>query len=389
MPTTDTDLDTTPDRAGGSHPERDRLVADTASLVRVESPSEHLESLAESAAAVADLGARLLASPAERVQVDGVSHVRWRLGAGRRRVLVLGHHDTVWPLGTLDRLPFSVSGDVMRGPGCFDMKAGLVLALHAIAALAGDRGPDAVDGVTVLVNGDEEVGSPTSRELIEHEAADHEAVLVCEPGLADGSVKVARKGVSLYTVTAHGRAAHAGLEPHLGVNALVELAHQLPRIDAFDDLDAGTTVTPTLAAGGTTVNTIPDHAHVQVDVRVATAAEQERIHTTMQALSPVLPNARLEVTGGPNRPPMDPATGADLADLAVRVADDLGMGRLPTATVGGASDGNFTASIGVPTLDGLGAVGGGAHAHDEHVLVSSLVPRRRLLTGLLDALLVT
>ncbi|MBY5161271.1 M20 family metallopeptidase [Nitriliruptoria bacterium AS10] len=362
------------------------LVDDIATLVRVESPSSDPSALEHSASTLAGLGEERLGTPAEVLVDDGVPHLRWRLGTGPRRVLLLGHHDTVWPLGTLAEMPFAVTDGVMRGPGCFDMKAGIVLAIHAIADLARDD-PAAVDGVTLLVTGDEEVGSTTSRDLIESEAADHEAVLVCEPGMADGAVKVARKGVSLYTVTAHGHAAHAGLDPEQGVNALVELAHQVPRIDALDDPESGTTVTPTLATAGTTVNTVPDRATVQVDVRVATDAEQARVDAAMHALTPVLDGARLEVAGGANRPPMAPTTGAGLASLAVGVAERLGIGPLPTRAVGGASDGNFTAGIGVPTLDGLGPAGAGAHARDEHVLVDSLVPRRRLLTGLLEELL--
>jgi glutamate carboxypeptidase len=355
------------------------LQRDIIALVRVESPSDDLAAVARSADAVAALGTRLLGRSPERIVREGRTHLRWSFGLPR--VLVLGHHDTVWPLGTLDRIPATVQGGVMRGPGCFDMKAGVAIALHAIAAL-----PDP-EGVSLLITGDEEPGSPTSRQLIENTARGLRAALVLEAAGAGGALKTVRKGVSRYEVAIRGRAAHAGLDPERGINASVELAHQILSLEALADPVAGTTVTPTRLEAGTTVNTVPAEAGVAVDVRVTRADEQERVDRAVHALRPVLAGARLEITGGPNRPPLTSHASASLFERAVRVAAEQGLGPLTGTSVGGASDGNFTAGVGTPTLDGLGAVGGGAHAEDEHVVVAELVPRARLLTALLADLL--
>ncbi len=358
-----------------------RLLADIEELVTCESPSSDAAALARSTDLVADLGKRHLGVAPERLVTGGRTHLRWRLGAGPARVLLLGHHDTVWPLGSLGTHPFGVTGGALRGPGCVDMKAGLVLALHALAEL------NVPAGVTLLVTSDEELGSPTSRELVEREAAGCAAALVLEAAAAGGALKVERKGVSRYRVRAHGRAAHAGLEPERGVNATVEVAHQVLAIVALADPGRGTTVTPTQATSGTSANTVPATAEVAVDVRVRDAAEQGRVDAALRSLRPVLPGARLEVTGGPNRPPMAATASAALMRRAARVAERLGLPAPSGAAVGGGSDGNFTAGIGTPTLDGLGAVGGGAHADDEHVLVEALPARAALIAGLIADLL--
>ncbi|MGW2445778.1 M20 family metallopeptidase [Streptomyces sp. NPDC001675] len=358
-----------------------RLLADIESLVTCESPSLDPAAVLACAQVVSSIGERLLGEPGEHIVVDGITHVRWRWGTGPAKVLVLGHHDTVWPLGSLARHPFTVDGGVLRGPGCFDMKAGVVLALHAVAAL-----PDR-SGVTLLVTGDEEAGSVTSRRLIETEAAGCAAALVLEASAAGGALKTARKGVSLYRLRVTGRAAHAGLEPERGVNAGVEQAHQILALARIADPGRGTTVTPTVLSAGTTANTVPATAEATVDVRVTDAVEQERVDHALRALRPVLPGAGLEVVGGPNRPPLPAAASAALFQRARSVAVGLGLPPLTGVAVGGGSDGNFTAGLGVPTLDGLGAVGGGAHADDEHVLVDRLPERAALLTGLLRTLL--
>lgn len=357
------------------------IVSDIESLVSCESPSADLEAVAASAEVVAAVGTARLGSPPERIVVDGRTHLRWRFGPARPRVLVLGHHDTVWPVGSLARHPFTVTGGVLRGPGCFDMKAGLVLAFHAVAAL------EDPSGVTILVTGDEEVGSPSSRALIEAEASGCAAALVLEASADGGALKTERKGVSLYEVGVHGRAAHAGLEPHRGVNATVELAHQVLAVAALADAVHGTSVTPTTMSAGTTSNTVPAAGLLQVDVRVRHAVEQERVHAAMCGLQPLLDGARLEVRGGANRPPLDRSSSADLFERVTGVARRLGLPSPTSAAVGGASDGNFTAGVGTPTLDGLGAVGGGAHAPDEHVLVTELAPRNALLAALIEDLL--
>jgi glutamate carboxypeptidase len=360
------------DRVADPLPE---LLADIEALVTCESPSADPAAVARSAEVVAAVGERRLGRPPERIVLDGCTHVRWRLGAGPSRVLVLGHHDTVWPIGSLASHPCATSGGVLRGPGCFDMKAGLAMAMHALAGR---------EGVTFLVTGDEELGSPTSRGLIEREAAGRVAALVLEASADGGALKIKRKGISLYRVSAHGRAAHAGLEPERGVNATVELAHQVLAVTALADPAHGTTVVPTLLSAGTARNTVPAAGDFTVDVRTASAGEQQRVDAAMHALRPMLDGARLSVQGGPNRPPM--VGSAELFDLAQRVAARLGRPPLRGVAVGGGSDGNFTAGIGTPTLDGLGAVGGGAHADDEHVLIAELAPRTALLAALVDEL---
>lgn len=362
-------------------PTEQTLVDDIGTLVTCESPSSDLTAVATSADVVARLGTERLGVAPDRIVLEGRTHLRWRLGSGPRTVLVLGHHDTVWPHGTLATHPFAVTDGILRGPGCFDMKAGVAMAFHAIAELSD------VDGITVLVTGDEELGSPTSRALIESEAAGCAAALVLEAAAEQGALKTQRKGVSLYEVTVHGRAAHAGLEPERGVNATVELAHQVLAVAALADPAAGTTVTPTKGQAGTTTNTVPAAGGFAVDVRATTRAEQDRVDTAMHALRPVLPGATLTITGGPNRPPLEAASSAALFERAQRLAASLGLPALHRAAVGGASDGNFTAGIGVPTLDGLGASGGGAHADHEHVLVAELPGRTALLTALLADLL--
>jgi glutamate carboxypeptidase len=357
------------------------LLQDLRALVECESPSSDLAAVARSADLVARIGTARLGVEPEYVVLDGRTHLRWRFGDGPTRVLVLGHHDTVWPIGSLLTHPWSNENGVVRGPGCFDMKAGLVMAFHALAGLA-ER-----DGVTLLVTGDEEIGSPSSRELIEEEAAGASAALVLEASADGGALKTERKGVSLYDVRVVGRAAHAGLEPERGVNAALELAHQLLVVSSLGNRDGGTTVTPTVAQAGTTTNTVPATGSFAVDVRARTAVEQDRVHAAMLALRTVVPGAALEISGGPNRPPLEAAASAELFDRATALAQQLGVPAPTRAAVGGASDGNFTAGVGTPTLDGLGAVGGGAHADDEHVLVRELPGRTALLAALVSDLL--
>ena len=277
------------------------------------------------------------------------------------------------------RWPFEVTDGRATGPGAFDMKAGLVQGLHALSLA------DSLDGVAVLVTTDEEIGSPTSRTLIEASARGARAALVLEPS-ASGALKSARKGVSNYELVAHGRAAHAGLEPEKGVNAVLELAHQLLTLNALAADAAGATITPTLVSAGTTRNTVPAMAVAAIDVRVTTDADQDRIDAALRRTAAVLPGARLELRGGPNRPPLAASASADLVVRARRLAHDLGLAEPADVHVGGGSDGNFTAGIGVPTLDGLGAVGDGAHAEGEHVEVAAMPERGALVHGLVHEL---
>ena len=354
------------------------MVDDLHTLVSCESPSSDLEAVARSAEAVATLGERLTGVAPERIVLAGRTHLRWRFG-GARPVLLLGHHDTVWPVGSLADHPSRVRDGRAYGPGCFDMKAGLVQLFHAVAGL-----PDR-SGVTVLVTGDEELGAPSSRTLIEDEARACAAVLVLEASADGGALKTARKGVSQYQVRVRGRAAHAGLEPWNGANASVALAHVVLALAALDDGPDGATVTPTVLSAGTTSNTVPAEASVRVDVRVPSLAERDRIDAAIRGLTSPVAETGVEVVAGPAHPPMEPSASAELFALAEEAARTLGLGPLGAARVGGASDGNITAGVGVPTLDGLGAVGGGAHAPGEYVVVAEL-SRRAALLGQLVAL---
>lgn len=357
----------------------DTLIPHVRRLVERESPSADAVALAHSADEVAALGEELLGVAPERITVDGTPHLRWRFGA-ETRVLLLAHHDTVWPLGSLERLPFAVHHGVLTGPGCFDMKVGLVMALHAVAAL------DDRDGVTILVTGDEELGSPSSRGLIEQTARGARAALVLEASADGGALKLERKGVGLYEVVLTGRSAHAGLEPEKGANATIELAHQVLAVAGLADPAMGTTVTPTVAVSGTTTNTVPALGSFSVDVRARTAAELERVDAAIRSLPVVTPGTLVEVRGGVNRPPLEAAASVSLFATAQELAAALDLPPLVGVAVGGASDGNFTAGMGVPTLDGLGAVGGGAHADDEYVIVAEIVPRTLLLARLVAEL---
>ncbi|GIJ45376.1 glutamate carboxypeptidase [Virgisporangium aliadipatigenens] len=348
------------------------MLAGIGTLVRCESPSADHDAVARSADVVTALGTPLLGGEPERIVLDGVTHLRWRKGTGDG-VLLLGHHDTVWPVGSLESRPFHVENGILRGPGCFDMKAGLVMAMYAATEL---------DDVTLLVTGDEELGSPSSRELVEEEAKRCVAALVLEASADGGALKTERKGIARFEVHAHGRAAHAGLEPEKGVNATVELAHQILAVSGLADPAAGTTVTPTLLTSGTSTNTVPAHGDFAIDVRARTVAEQNRIDAALHALRPALDGATLTVVAGPSRPPLESAASQALYARAVALAAELGLPPLTRAAVGGGSDGNLTAGVGVPTLDGLGAVGGGAHADHEHVLVAELPGRAALVTAL-------
>lgn len=365
-------------------PPLDAMLDDLEELVSCESYSADHEAVARSATVVAEQGGRLLGARPRTLVTGGVTHLQWSFGTPR--VLLLGHHDTVWPIGTLKTHPFSVRDGVARGPGIFDMKAGLVQMFHALSLLP------SLDGVCVLVTGDEEVGSDTSRALIEDTARACRAALVLEASATGGALKTARKGVSHYDITVHGRGAHSGLDPEKGVNAATELAHHLLALrDITDTVNArtgpGTTITPTVMSAGTTTNTVPAQARLSIDARVPTPAAQTAVDDLLKGLAPHHPEARLEIGGGPNRPPLDAEASQSLFALAADIAGRTGLGPLRQTAVGGASDGNYTAGVGCPTLDGLGAVGDGAHADHEHVVTAAMPPRTQLLAHLVGALL--
>lgn len=371
-----------PDLLKSAEARLNEIIADIKTLVEVETPSEDKDAVAEGAAVVADLMYDRLGMEPEPVVVGDVTHLRLRVGEPKPKVVLITHQDTVWPIGTVARKPFSNDGHALRGPGTFDMLTGLAMAIHA-AKILKDQG-HTLYGLSILVTGDEELGSITSKELLLEEAAEARAAFVME-GALDTSLKVARKGTSNYTVAVHGVASHAGLDPEKGVNAGIALGLLLPEIAALGEPSLGTTVTPTVLKGGTTTNTVPDYAEVVVDARAATIAEQERVDEQIRALTSPMTGARIEVTGGVNRPPMEREAAQMLYERAEKVAAAIGIEELTAAEVGGASDGNFTAAAGIPTLDGMGACGAGAHAEHEHALVDYIAPRTALLAGLIAA----
>jgi len=359
------------------------MVDQLAALVNAETPSSDLPACAAGIEVVRQIAAAVISDPGETVVVAGRRHVRWRWPAppGRRPIAVVGHVDTVWPLGTLTRWPFGVDDAAVTatGPGCFDMKAGIVQLLHAVSVLSDPA------GLEILITSDEEVGSPTSRQLIEDTGRAAAAALILEPSRG-GALKTGRKGTGFYRLDVVGRAAHAGLEPEKGANALVALAEVIGRIGAIARPAAGTTVTPTLAAAGTAANVVPAGAHVEIDVRVSESLEADRVDRELRALATTVPGTTLTVSGRPNRPPMPLTASAVLFEVAKEAAACLGLPALDGVFVGGGSDGNFTAAVGCPTLDGLGAVGGGAHAEGEHVRIDAMPQRAALLAAIIERL---
>lgn len=298
------------------------------------------------------------------------------------RTLLLCHMDTVWPLGTLATMPFRRDGDQVFGPGAVDMKAGIAAALTAFELMT-KLGLEAAGDVTLLVTGDEETGSHASRELIEALAKEHDRVFVLEPGREDGALKVGRKGVGTFELKLRGRSAHAGNNPADGASALRELAHMLVYVEDLSDDVRGTTVNVTVAKAGFATNVIAEEAEACVDVRVMKASEAERVTEAIRGYVPRDSRVKLTITGGLNRPPLEltPVNEA-LFYTAQEVADELGL-KLEGGIVGGGSDGNFTSALGIATLDGLGSVGGGPHARNEHIRVKESLERVALLTGLL------
>lgn len=318
------------------------------------------------------------------------NHVRaeiW-LGEGRPmgQIMVLGHLDTVYPLGTIAAMPFRVQRGRAFGPGTFDMKAGLVLALAAVDALR-ELGLRPKKRLVFFWNSDEEIGSYTSRAAIEREARRSDAVLVLEPAAGrEGNLKTARKGVGTVELIVTGRASHAGLDPGAGVNAVHELAEQIVRLDRVNNPKRGIALQATVIDGGTVSNVVPHHARAEVDIRYTHVADARKIERELRGLRPILPGARVEVRGGINRPPLERTPGVmRLFHHAKDLMRELELS-LDEAWVGGGSDGNFTAALGVPTLDGLGAIGNGAHSAVEHVVIRSLPERATLLAGLLATL---
>jgi glutamate carboxypeptidase len=318
--------------------------------------------------------------PAERFG----DHLRVKFpGKTSEKILLLGHTDTVFPVGEVAKRPFRNTNGKATGPGVFDMKAGILIMWSALRALL-KTGSPLEHAVTVLLTSDEEVGSTTSRTLLESEAGSARAVIVLEPSLPGGILKTARKGVGRFTIKAIGRAAHAGVDPAKGINAIEEIARQVLSLQAMSNAGLGTSVTVGVIQGGTRSNVVPAEAAIEVDVRVATNDEASRMTTAIHALRPQLSGARLEIRGAINRPPMERTSDTvRLLELARSIGSELGID-IDEGSTGGASDGNFTSALGIPTLDGLGAVGDGAHAIDEYVDVASLPLRAALVAGLIQ-----
>jgi len=355
------------------------MLDDLETLVNTESPSLHLELLEESAQVVASMLEHRLGGTAQIIPSANGPHVHWQ-GGGTPKVLIVGHHDTVFPVGSVAARPFTITDGRATGPGVFDMKGGIVQLVHGVASLA-DR-----SGIEILLTADEEVGSGASRELIERRAIACGNVLVCEPSGDGGALKIARKGTGTFEVVVHGRASHAGLEPEKGINSLIAAAELVGKVVHFADPSKGTTVTPTMASAGTAENVVPAESRVIVDVRIEELDEGPRIVQAFAGLESSVPGARVEIRGGVNRPPMPASASERIFPTAVAAAEAAGLGPVRGVAVGGASDGNFTAARGVPTLDGLGAVGGGAHADHEFIEVDTLVPRAQLIAAIVAAL---
>jgi glutamate carboxypeptidase len=361
---------------------REALVATLGQLVNRESPSDDPARVGELSRWIAGrLGAAGI--PAECVPCTGRGDALLSRAGTVGGTLLLGHVDTVWPAGTLSERPFRVEGGVAKGPGVFDMKGGIAVALGVLDAVG--RGEVRPAGpVSLLLTPDEEVGTTASRDLLLAEAVRHARVLVLEPAGDGGAAKVARKGVGQTTVRFHGLASHAGLEPEKGASALAELARFVPFAEALADGDLGTSVVPTLAKAGSKANVVPESAELTVDFRFWSGAEGERIASALRSYRSADSRVSVEVEGGLNRPSMEPTrVSTEMYRVAAAFAARLGF-PLPSARVGGASDGNLTAGAGVPTLDGLGPSGGGAHARTEHLLVEDLPRRCALLAALLE-----
>lgn len=356
------------------------LRSDVETLVRLESPSTDKASVDRCGATLARMLEALGARVAHIPQTARGDHIRAEFGGGPRQVLLLGHFDTVWDVGQLERMPLREENGRLFGPGVFDMKASIAVAMLAVRA-ATAAGP--TPRVVMLWTTDEEVGSATSRGLIEEEARASDAVLVLEPCLPGGAAKTQRKGCGEFTMTVRGVSAHAGIDPRKGASAIHELAHQIVALEALRDLDRGISVNVGIVNGGTRGNVVAEHAQALIDVRVPTQSEARRIGAAIHALKPRNASVRMEIQGGFERPPLERTPAVErLYEQARAVAAALGRDLQEGAT-GGGSDGNFTAALGVPTLDGLGPQGDGAHALHEHVILSDLPWRAAFLAALM------
>jgi glutamate carboxypeptidase len=351
-------------------------LTDIQRLVECESPTEDLAACNQVIDLAVEIANNLLKTPATKINESGRPVFWW--GAKNPKILLLCHLDTVWPKGSFQPT-WKIDADTATGPGVFDMKAGFVQALYAISQVSG-----AQENVALVATTDEETGSATSKALIERLAKTVQAVLVFEASL-DGKVKTRRKGTSMYQVSVIGKAAHAGLEPEKGINATTELAKLVMQISALENPEFGTTAVPTVMQSGTTTNTVPALARLDIDVRSFTMAELNRIDKSIKGLSSQV--AKVEVTGGINRPPLEISSTKELYEKLEKVAKDLGLAPIGHASVGGASDGNLAAAAGAKVLDGLGAIGMGAHAPGESIKISTVEERIKLTASFINELL--
>jgi glutamate carboxypeptidase len=365
---------------------QDEMLSLLGELVALESPSTEksaVDRLGRKLASELELsGARVRVVEGEPFGDHLVAEVE---GADRGgAILLLGHMDTVWGMGALQEMPFRVEKGRAHGPGVFDMKAGLVQALYALRALR-ETNSELSARVTFLINSDEETGSSSSRELIETEARRSRAVFVLEPALGpEGRIKTFRKGVGVFQIRVSGKAAHAGLDPESGVSAIEELARQIQALHGMTDSARGVTVNVGTVRGGTRSNVIAADAQAEIDLRISTLADAEEMQSRILGLRPYLDGTQVIVTGGVDRPPLERSPDVvALYQTAVALARDLGF-ELGEGSAGGGSDGNFTAALGVPTLDGLGAVGDGAHAAREYTVIAEMPRRAALLAGLIE-----
>jgi glutamate carboxypeptidase len=361
---------------------RDWVLETTEALVALESPTTDKAAVDRCGAALAVRLEAIGGRVSRLTRTDRGDHLLAEFGCGAPQILLLGHFDTVWPVGQLDRMPLIRSGGRLHGPGVFDMKAGIAIAMLATRALL-ETEAKANHRIVMLWTTDEEVGSESSRAAIEEEARRSRAVLVLEPSLPGGAVKTSRKGCGSYQVIVRGVAAHAGIEPQKGASAVQELAHQILRVNALQDLARGISVNVVQVSGGLRSNVIPDEARATVDVRVPTAAAAAEIDAGFRALRAVDGRTTIEAIGGIDRPPLERSSHVRrLYNQASEVERELGR-ELAEGGTGGGSDGNFTAALGIPTLDGLGAIGDGAHALHEHVDIETLADRAALVAGLI------
>lgn len=371
------------------HLDADEILAGIKTWVEVETPTYHADQVNK----LMDLIAADLAPTSITVERiagrDGLGdslRLKAPWNTDRPGILILSHLDTVHPIGTLEKLPFRKEGDLVYGPGTSDMKGCAYLAYHVVKRMA-EEGRTAPLPVTILLTPDEEIGSPTTQALIEDEARRNKYVLVTEAAREGGKIVTARKGVARFEVTTRGRPSHAGARHQDGRSAIREMAHQILAIERMTDYDAGITTNVGLIKGGTAINVVPEECTIEVDMRVATPESAAEMVPKMLALTPVEADTEVVVTGGMNRPPYVKDAGiAALFDHAKALAAEIGYELQDVLQTGGGSDGNFTAALGVPTLDGLGVDGAKAHTLEEHLYYSSIVPRARLVLRLIETL---